>query len=184
MSKNRIKIKLPQISTREEAAKVVGEIAELVNRKVGINSKIAARTIAVKKEFEDELATLDEAIEAKTAGLRTWSENSPEEYGKAKSIKFLQGVIGFRTGQPRLALLNRKWTWDKVLEAVKTLMPAFVRHNPEINKDALIDSREDAMVKEMLPNVGLKVVQDEGFYVEPDLAQIETRQTATVAKAA
>jgi phage host-nuclease inhibitor protein Gam len=182
MSKNRIKIKLPQISTRIEAEAAVGEIALTVLNQKKLTGQMDAEIAGIRKSYEGNLSAIESDLEIKTEALRIWAEAHPEEFPKGrKSIEFVQGLIGFRTGTPKLALLNRRWNWDKVLESVRTYLPAFVRDHPEVDKEALLNQRDEPIIEQTLPLCGMKVVQDEGFYVEPRLTEVETRQTAHAA---
>ena len=88
-------------------------------------------------------------------------------------------LYGFRTGTPRLVLLNRKWNWALVLEKVQALLPNFIRNKPEIDKEALISQR--AELAEFLPMVGVKVTQAEAFFVEPKLENLENATTREAA---
>jgi phage host-nuclease inhibitor protein Gam len=179
MSKNRIKIKLPQISSRVEAEATVGEIANCILNRIKLTAQMDARIVEVRKAYEMNLSAIESFVESKTEALRIWAEANPQEFPKdRKSIDLVQGIIGFRTGTPKLVPLNRRWTWEKILTALQTYLPAFLRDRPEIDKASILAQRDEPLIKETLPLVGLKVVQDEEFYVEPKLTEVETRQTA------
>ena len=90
-------------------------------------------------------------------------------------------MVGFRTGTPKLALLNRQWTWEKVLAAVRQLLPNFIRETPTVDKEALIAQRDDQNLQYALPLCGMKIVQDESFYVEPKIEEVETREKTEAA---
>ena len=111
---------------------------------------------------------------------------NPEEFGKARSIQFTAGAVGFRTGMPRLALLNRSWTWEKSLASMEQLLPGFIRHKPEIDAAALINQRGEEFLQLALPKCGLKVVQDQGFYLDPKLELLAApcRHSAALEEAA
>lgn len=182
MSKNRIKVKLPQISTRIEAEAAVGHIAQLVLNRKSITANMDEQIVAVRSRCEGSLSEIETLLDATTEALRIWAQAHPEEFPKdRKSIDLVQGVIGFRTGTPKLVPLNRRWTWEKITTALRTYLPAFLRDHPEVDKEAILAQRDEQAIKEALPLVGLKVVQDEGFYVEPKLTKVETRQVAQAA---
>jgi phage host-nuclease inhibitor protein Gam len=162
--------------TRTEVESLVADIAEATNEKRAITAALEAQILALRKEQEETLSALDADIKVKFAQVKAWADTSTEEFGKLKSIKFPFGTIGFRTGTPALSLLSKKWSWAKVLEAVQQTLPNFVRTKPEVDKEAILNQREE--LKEFLPQVGLKVTQSEAFYVEPDLTAIEKRVSA------
>lgn len=124
------------------------------------------------------LGQLKKELEAKVARVQSWALANPEEFGKRKSIEFTHGTVGFRTGTPKLALLNRKWNWEKALERVEALLPNFIRSKPEIDKEAILAQRDEEVLQFAIEECGMKVVQDESFYVEPTMDEVETREVA------
>jgi phage host-nuclease inhibitor protein Gam len=87
-----------------------------------------------------------------------------EKDGK-RSVQLATGVMGRRLGPPKLTPLNRNWTWDAVRAKVQALFGVqYLRQaDPELDKDAL---KKD-LVPEQLHECGMKLAQDEKFYVEP-----------------
>lgn len=171
MSKNRIKKSLqPAITTREEAEVRMNELATAANTRISLIADLDDKILAMKSQFESAIAKQDEVIKAASADLEAWAVAHPELFVKPKSVAFLSGVVGFRTGTPRLKLL-RGWNWGKVTEAVQQLLPNFIRSKPEVDKEGIIATRDD--LAEFLPDVGLEVVQNEGFYIEPKLTNPE-----------
>ena len=54
-----------------------------------------------------------------------------------------------------------------VLELLKEFNPAYVRTSEEVAKDKLLADRENEDMPELMQKVGIKVEQDETFFVEP-----------------
>ncbi len=105
-------------------------------------------------------------------------ENQTELFAKKKSLEMAHGVMGFRTGTPKLKTL-KGFTWASALQLTKEFLPGYVRLTEELAKDKMLADRE-AMVTtdedplgagksmiEMMAKCGIQVVQDETFYVEP-----------------
>lgn len=179
MSKERIKARIIPPATREEMEQLVGGIAAL---KTGERSLTAAMDAEIKTIRDSYLADINEANE-KVAALMpralAWAEAHPDEFGKLRSIDMLHGVIGWRTNTPSLKTLAG-WTWDRVLEKLESLknLAQYVRTKKEVNKQAIIADR-DGIGPEMLGVIGLRVVQEEEFYVEPKLTETTTREVAS-----
>jgi len=174
MSKNRIKkSQTAGIQTREEAESRMRELAFAANERIALIAAMDEKILSIKKEYGDDIAAEELRIEQATDDLEAWALANPEEFGKKKSIEFLSGVLGFRTGTPKLALLNRKWTWETVTAAVERMLPNFIRNLPEIDKQSILAQRDE--LGTFLPEVGLKVVQDDGFYIEPKLTDTVAR---------
>lgn len=175
MSKQRIKKSLPTIATRDEAEAVMNELANIANNKRTLTARLDRAILKLQEEAAPGLAMCDAALHEKTELLCAWAEAHPEEFaGKRKSIEFLSGSLGFRTGTPKLALLSRRFNWETVLANVQRLLPAFIRNKPEIDKEAILAQRDEEVLQTAITACGMKVVQDESFYVEPNLTNPET----------
>lgn len=176
MSKSRIKVALPTIESREEAEALMNELAKHANTKRSLITERDAQVLEVNAQYEGPLADLDKQIEQHTDTLRVWAESHPEEFSKGrKSLEMTSGALGFRTGTPKLALLNRAWNWEKVTEAVERWLPNFIRTKPEVDKENILGQRDE--LGPMLARCGLKVTQGESFFVEPKLSDMDARQT-------
>lgn len=179
MSKSRIKIPLVQLNTRAEAEEAISTVAALTNKRRIVAAQMDKRLLAIKEEYEAELGHLDKEIAAGSDSLRAWAEANPQEFPKGrKSIEFLAGTLGFRTGTPKLALLSRAWTWDKVLAAIEAFSFQFIRNTPAVDKEAILafaaaEADKARLEAKVLRPIGLKIVQDESFYVEPKLTEPE-----------
>ena len=185
MSKHRIKVALPIITSREEAETTMNALALLANTRRQLTADMDAKILAVKSGFESGLADCEAAIGIETDKLRVWAESHPDEFPKGrKSIDFLSGTLGFRTGTPKLTLLNRAWNWEKVLTTLKSLrmFTNFVRTKQEVDKDAIIANKN--LQPQDLAGFGVKLVQEESFYVEPNLTETVSRETTATKKAA
>lgn len=166
--KPRIKKSLaPALTTRDDAEARVHDFAVAANQRATLVAEMDARILEIKNQFQDQIAAADAQMKAAADDLEAWAIANPAEFAGKKSIEFLDGFLRFRTGTPKLALLNRQWNWDSVTAAVARLLPNFVRNKPEVDKEAILGQRDE--LAEYLPGVGLKVVQDEGFTVEAKL---------------
>ena len=87
-------------------------------------------------------------------------------FTKRRSLETTHGIIGFRTGNPKLK--NRRgFTWAAVLELVKTFLPKYIRQTEEIARDKMLADRDEEGMEELFAKCGVYVDQDEAFYVEP-----------------
>lgn len=165
--------------TRAEVESYVGAIREAKIEEQALLAEREQHRKKIDAEFAPELETLAEHIAFGVEAVRAWAEAHPDEFAKRKSIEFTHGTIGFRTGTPKVVLLNRKWNWEMVLDSLNTTLPEFVRTKLEPDKDAIIKTwTTDESMRAPFNEHGLKVVQDESFFVEPKLEQPEARETA------
>jgi phage host-nuclease inhibitor protein Gam len=178
--KPRIKVNLPLLQSRDEAEAALRDLALAVNKQRKLIADRDQQVLLLNKAFESPLAELDQKVATQTDALRAWAEANPDQFPKdRKSLQMSAGILGFRTGTPKLALLSRAWNWDKVLQAVQQWLPNFIRNKPEVDKEAILGQSDD--LAEFLPRVGLKVVQDESFFIEPNLTDLDSRQTSEAA---
>lgn len=173
--KKRIKFVTPL--TRNLAEEMLGDIAtltlELNDNKITMDREIAA----VREKYESPIAKLGEQIDDKVAVLDAWAKANPEEFPKnRKSIEFVHGVIGYRTGTPKLKTLGRL-TWDAILKSFEALkLTQFIRIKSEVDKEAIISQHAQSKIDDAyLRKLSLQVVQDETFFVEPKLEELTSR---------
>lgn len=76
------------------------------------------------------------------------------------------GVFGFRIGTPKLKNL-KGFTWAAVTNLCKEYLPSYIRTSEELDKQGLLADRDNEDVAGMFPKIGVQVVQEESFFVEP-----------------
>jgi len=99
-------------------------------------------------------------------------ENRNTLFDKKKSLETVHGIMGFRTGTPKLKT-RKGFTWPSVVNLLKEFLPNYVRIIEEPAKDKLLADREIPEVAEKFEKVGIYVDQDETFFVEPYKEAIE-----------
>lgn len=179
--KNRIKktaAKVPTPRTKADMENLIDQIATLKRAEAALKTEMDSRIAAIKGEFERSLSDIETEVKGLCDAAETWATSNPEEFGKKKSIEFLHGIVGFRTSTPKLEPISKKWNWKTITTAVEQLLPAFIRNKPEVDKEAILAQRDE--LSEFLPNVGLKVSQEESFFVDVTGTKTETRETTTV----
>ncbi len=155
--------------TREEAEDAFAEFAAADARAQQITAKMDVEMTRIREKYADELQKLEDVKDASFEKLQCYGESNRDEFGKKKSLDMVHGVIGFRTGTPKLKLLGG-YKWESVTTLVKALLPAYIRTTEEVAKDQLLADRE--LLVADFPKVGIKVDQDEKFFVEPKKEEI------------
>ena len=154
-----------QISpTDAEAA--FGEFAKADARSQQINAKMDLEMAKIREKYQDELNELQEIKDGKFQILDEYARQNPQLFEKRRSIEFVHGLLGYRTGTPKLKLM-KGFNWAKVLDNLKHYLPEYVRTTEEPAKDRLLADREVIAVKESIGKCGAFVDQDETFFVEP-----------------
>ena len=177
----RIKVSLPMLKTRDEAEAAMTTLAAAVNDQRIIHACRDDEVLAVNVKYEASLAEVDVAIKSQTDALRAWAECNPDAFPKdRKSLEMVSGKLGFRTGTPKLSLLSRAFNWERVLALVEQYWPGHVRTKKEVDKESLLSMYSQAEHKptadEEFKRLGLKVTQEESFFIEPKLTELEARQ--------
>lgn len=171
MKTNRIKNTQPVIRSREALESLIGEIAAIKNRQRLLTAAMDEQIQSIRAHYEGDLAAQSESLEEKMEHARTWSEANPQEFGASRSIQTVHGTLGWRMGGPSLRTLTG-WTWDRVKE---TLIAAnavgYIRVKEEVNKQNLLADR-DSLGADKLREIGVRVVQEESFFVETKLTEI------------
>ncbi len=166
MTTKRIKTAAAVLLTREDVEACVEKIARATIARDGLMAQMDHDLTDVRARFEPQITAYGQAIDGLMRDVQTWAEDYPEQFGKTKSIDLMHGTIGFRVGMPKLKLLSG-WTWARVLDVLKAeLMQIFVRTKEEVDKEGIIAQRNE-LSPETFKKMGVKVVQDEVFFVEP-----------------
>lgn len=167
MAKKREKKTVYTGITSEQMEQAFADYAKADARQQKITAEMDIQMAKIREKWQDELAKLAETKDNAFDILQAYAmENRDELFSKRKSLETTHGIIGFRTGTPTLKT-RKGFTWASVLEMLKEFLPNYVRTKEEPAKDKLLADREDEEVAALFPKVGIAVVQDETFFVEP-----------------
>lgn len=157
--------------SREQAEQAFADFAAADAKSQHLTSKMDIEMTRIREKYADQLAELASAKERNFDILQAYAQENREElFSKKKSVESAHGVFGFRTGTPKLKNL-RGFTWAAVTNLCRELLPQYIRTSEELAKDRLLADRELPEVAEYFPKIGVQVVQDETFYVEPKKEQ-------------
>lgn len=172
---------LPAAVSREEAERLVGEITDLSIKRNALTADMDAAVTAARARYETTLANTEARIDSLTEQVRDWALANPEEFGKKKSLEMTHGVIGFRTGMPKLKTLSG-FTFARVLHQLRSVKwgAAFIRVKEEADKESLISAFTSKNISASeLREIGVRVDQEESFFVEPSVTETDARQVTS-----
>lgn len=168
--------------TREAADEAFATFAKADAQCNKINADIELACAKIREKWSDKLTVLQAERDAAFDTLQAFATEHPELFTKKKSLDMAHGVIGFRTGTPKLKTL-KGFTWASALQLARKFLPdAYIRTTEEIAKDKLLADRDleevaiydtptgddrTGTMREAMAACGIHVVQDEAFYVEP-----------------
>ena len=160
MKKNQFKA-----MTVEEFAETLAQRQALEIELDGIRNEMEAEMAKVRDQFGMDIASLTIQVETLSKLQLEWMRDHKAEFnGPPRSMDFPTATVGYRLGQPHLKPRS-KWTWDKVLETLQKVNPAFIRNVPEVDRESLIAQRDD-FGADGLAVFGLKVAQDDKAFIE------------------
>lgn len=149
---------------REDIEAAVREMCIASVRADEATARMNEELAIVRQRYEPEISAQSVVFKDLYARVESWALAHQEQFAPLKSIALVHGTIGFRTGQPMLKPV-KGMTWEKVLEVLKRMMPAYVRVREEVDKAGLI-AAADEIGDENLGTIGLRRHQDERFYAE------------------
>jgi phage host-nuclease inhibitor protein Gam len=152
------------LETVNEFEATVDEICKLQLDREQLVTERDRLIASVREDHDPEIERLGTEISAKVVLCEKFATVHRETlFGKLKSAASSLATFGFRTGNPKLVLLSRKWKWDDVLTALKLKnRNELIRTKQEADKDAL-----KRLPEEELAGFGLRIDQDEAFFIEP-----------------
>lgn len=160
----------PAPESREEMEEIVRDICKLQLDAASLSIDMEQEITCVRARYEGRITHAQERSKELLKLAEEWALANPLEFAGKKTVVMVHGVVGYRTGMPKLKTL-RGWTWDRVLDILVKFWPDLVRTKNEPAKD-LILMRRDEIGPERLRRMGLQVIQEESFFVEPHREQV------------
>lgn len=166
MAKREKKIVISGV-TREAMEEAFGRYATADAEMQSINAAMDKEFVAIRERNAERLAELEQQKTESFEVMQVFATEQREVlFSKRRSLETTHGVIGFRTGTPKLKT-RRGFTWAAALELVREFLPSYIRTSEEVAKDKLLADRENEQLQPLMQKCGIDVVQEESFYVEP-----------------
>ena len=158
-----------EIKNRAEFERVLENIVIAQLTKERLENRRDKKIVDIRSEFEGEINDVAEKMQANVIRAEKYAETHRDELlpAKRKTAETAVTFFGFRTGNPTLVLLSRKWTWAKVLETIKELFPIndFIVTKESVDKDVIKARLSDR--PEVLAQIGTRIEQKEVFFIDP-----------------
>ena len=160
------RVKAMAFATKEEFEAACDEIARIEVQRRAAEALRDEEMNAVMEKHNPAIIILKQQQDALVQKADAYATVNRDELlpAKRQSGETKLALFGFRWGNKALALLSNRWTWDGVIESLKTAgMAAFVRTKEEVDKDAV----KDQLAESVLAQHGMRIKQSETFWVEP-----------------
>lgn len=148
-----------QESSREYAACMI----ELSRLEAEMNESINR----IKDRYKESVTTLQQTAKEHREVLEVYAQEQRSSWGKKKSFELLHTIISFSKNPPRVAK-SKKFTWDAVTELMKKnkVFSRFLRETVEINKEAILQEENEAVLNMLKEDCFITIEQDERFDVD------------------
>ena len=166
---------IPNIQNRQQLDAVIENIVQLQIERAEIERDQEKEITAIRQRYRTPLAEMDRYLLLETTWVETWARTNPDVFPEKRSLTCTHATIGFRTGPPRVDRASRRWTWSEIAQKLGELAwgRRYLRQPaPEVNKEALLADRAELAPAE-LRKIGIKIVQDERFFITPHSAASE-----------
>ena len=174
---------ISEIRSRDEFDRVVNDIVDKQIVKERLELRRDAKILDVRKDFDPDINDLSEKMQAAVIRAEKYAAEHREELlpARKKTSETTSAFFGFRTGNPTLVLLNRKWTWKAVIKSLRELSLVdyiITKETPDKEKMKLRLSEHD------LFRVGTRIEQKEVFFVDPKRDPADPQRLVVDQKAA
>lgn len=159
----------------EQAQQASEQFAIQRNKLDKIEAKMNEEINKVKAKYKEYISEIQEQLEEPMEVLEVFAKEQQSSWGKKKSMELLHTIIGFRTGQPKV-VKDKKFTWDAVLELMKKnrVFKGFIRTTEEINKEAILSEKNEAVLNQLKEEAYVSIDQDEKFYIDVKKEEVQT----------
>lgn len=158
--------------SREAAEEAMAQFSDAAISLQHIEAKMNAQINAVRDKHQELITQLQEKKDDQVAVLEVFAAETCDTWGKRKSMELLHGVIGYRTGTPKIKF-DKGFNSKSVTAILEEKYPEYVRSVTEMNKEMLIQDRDADNFAEICKKAHVQVVQDETFYVESKSEELQ-----------
>lgn len=160
------KKKVTQLLTDSEAVEAMRRYAENTSQLKKLEAEVELQIQTVRDRYKESIEGFRNDAKEASEQLTYYAEfNRKRLFKDGKTIDLQHGTISIRLGTPKVDKL-RSLTWEAAVEKIKKIFPAFIRTKEEVDKESIIDSREDAKIMAKLKDIGVQVVQDEAITIK------------------
>jgi phage host-nuclease inhibitor protein Gam len=165
----KLRVNVPAIETTDGLGAAVNDLVERQTKLARRRAKLDEEIAKLNTQFDEETKFDVAFSEALFGEIHVYCETHRDVFGAAKSLKIRNAVFGFRTAPPKCEKAVAKDTWEAIcrrLDASEWGCLFVVTPPKVVSKEMLLSERAN-LDPAQLAAVGIKIVQDENFFVEP-----------------
>ena len=151
-----------------EANKALAQHAEADSQIQKLNAQIEIEINKIREKHAASLAAYQSKHEETLDILHAYAEQNPQLFTTKKSLEMQHGIIGFRAGQPKVEIKGITQKVAVGLMQNNRFLKEYVTEKVtlSIDKEKLIEKREDEKLMSKLNQVHVFITQDENFYID------------------
>ena len=169
---------LPPLRSKTEAAEAVKRFAHLTAELGVLVAALKQAQMALLEKYNPAIVAKGAAMQLEEERIRTWAESNREEFqgsteSRPTTLEFSHGFLKFRPG-PRKIDFRYGWDEEKSLQKllsfpVTSQWQEYIRRTPSIDRQEILKQTKPKgkLPEARLAEVGLKIVREESFNVEP-----------------
>lgn len=159
--------------TEDQAQTAAKDYTAAHNQLSLLEAKMNGEIDNVKAGYTEKIAVQREAMEEPALILSVFAFEQRKKWLPKKSYDFLHAVIGFRTGNPEV-IKAKKFSWEAVVELMKKnkVFKGFLRTKEEVNKEAILAEKNEAILNQLKEEAYLSVGQTEAFFITPKVEAV------------
>jgi phage host-nuclease inhibitor protein Gam len=156
------------VKSWEEVEKLLLEYAKLESFLTETEADMNRELQNIRDKFAKVTANQTARYNQIKTDIQQYALTQKSEFDKTRSREFPFAKVGFRYGKPKVALLNRKYNWEIVIELIKKLFGGeYIRQKEELNKEVILSNyAEGKITDQQIAGCGVKIEQDESFFID------------------
>ncbi len=179
LGKQKIAAILATLTSYEDVEKKLLEYASLESKIAEAEAKMNADLQEIRDDYETKTSEARARKEMIEKEILVYCDANKTDFEKVRSRDMVHGTVGFRTNPKKVSLLNRKYNWNTVVQLLKKFKwgTDYLREITEVDKEAIITATSGdspILSDDKLASVGLKVDQEESFYIDIKWDTIES----------
>lgn len=160
-------VKIQRTPSKTEALDLVKQHSAAIHNLEQLRTKMDGELDKVRKKYTDQMAVLQTAANESFTAIQQFAlDNREQEFAVKKSQDWGVALVGFRISAPATKL-RKGFTWASVMTMLKEKdLKQFLRAKEEVNKEMMLEYREDEEMADNLSQCGVVFDQSETFYID------------------
>lgn len=160
------------MKTTEEFNTAVNEAATAMQKLDELEAQLKAELAKVQERYAPLLEVLKGTVRNKTKAAERFAKKYPSKVFPSASKDAKRGETGMAFYKirktPDVLKTMKNWTWEKVLERIKTMptLAGLLRLDPTLDKERIKNDMRKTNKREW-QNIGVRLVDDQKFVIEP-----------------